>query len=156
MEPLGRQVTADAYGCHTGALNDAERLRELLRLAAAAAGARVLAVQVHAFQPQGLTGLAMLSTSHLAVHTWPEHGYAAVDVFTCGGSDPWAAVEVLLVGLGARRARLQEWPRGGGHAWAPAPREVRRLTRFYAPSSPLPGATPGRDTAGDPGPTSDW
>lgn len=109
---LGRHVLADATGCDPQALDDAPGLGQLLRQAAEATGAQVLQVHVRHFTPHGLTGMAIISTSHLTVHTWPEHRFAAIDAFTCGENDPWPAVQVLLQGLGAGEARVQEWPRG--------------------------------------------
>lgn len=130
MQQVGRLAVADAYDCDAAAMNDAAGLEDLLRRAAGAAGAQVLHLHVHRFEPQGLTGMAIVSASHLGVHTWPECGYAAIDVFTCGQNDPWRAVETLVSGLGARRARVRELARAGGAAGAGA-RDLRRLTRFY-------------------------
>lgn len=128
---LGRQVIVDAYHCNVQALDDTVRIENLLRDAAHATGAHVLKIHVHRFQPQGVTGLALVSTSHLAVHTWPEHGYAAIDIFTCGDNDPWPGVEVLLTGLSAGHAWGQEWPRGKGEAWQPSLEDLGSLARVF-------------------------
>ena len=80
--------------------------------AALAANTRVVASVFHPFEPQGITGVVVIEESHLSIHTWPEHGYAAVDFFTCGAGLPEAAHRVLREGLGARRSELMVVDRG--------------------------------------------
>ena len=87
-------------------------LEAALREAAAAIGARVLNVAFHAFAPHGVTGVLLLAESHLSVHTWPEHGYAAVDLFTCGPASPEAALPILRAALGARELECVTVVRG--------------------------------------------
>jgi S-adenosylmethionine decarboxylase len=75
----------------------------------------------HRFDPQGVTGLALLAESHISIHTWPESGYAAVDVFTCGDHTmPERACQVLQTALGASRHKLtsfrRETPLGVGQS----------------------------------------
>ena len=84
MQGLGRHVLAEVYGCGFDILNDLDGIREILVSAALSAGAEVLETTFHRFSPQGISGVVVISESHLAIHTWPEYGYAAVDVFTCG------------------------------------------------------------------------
>ena len=74
-----------------------------MRAAAEAAGATVVADVFHRYRPQGVTGVVVIEESHLSVHTWPEHGYAAVDFYTCGGCKPELAAEVLAKGVEAQR-----------------------------------------------------
>lgn len=110
---LGRQVLAELTFCDHDAANDPALLDELLRRAAAESGATLLKTYVHRFEPIGLSGVAILSESHLAVHTWPELGYAAVDAFTCGDHvEPATAVRVLEEGLKAGYATKIELNRG--------------------------------------------
>lgn len=78
----GEHILAEFYGCIN--LNDYENLASVLQSAAESANATVLAIKTHQFEPQGMTGVAVLQESHISIHTWPEYGYAAVDVFTCG------------------------------------------------------------------------
>lgn len=79
----GRHLIADLHGC--SGLGDVALVERALRGGAHAAGATVLEVRLHAFGPeQGVTGMALLAESHISIHTWPEHGYAAVDIFLCG------------------------------------------------------------------------
>lgn len=79
---LGRHIIAEFTGCTH--LNDSEILEPVLREAAVAAGATVLSVTVHTFEPFGMTGVAVLQESHISVHTWPEYGYVSIDIYTCG------------------------------------------------------------------------
>ena len=72
----------------------------------------VVESNVHQFEPQGISLVLTLSESHLAVHTSPEHGYAAVDVFTCGGGNPLVAVEHLCAHLRPEQFFLQGFRRG--------------------------------------------
>ena len=86
---LGNHVIAEFMGCHNklANLNNIEELEDVLRQAAQAAGATVLAIKSFAFPPMpwvGMTSVAVLQESHISVHTWPQHGYVAIDVFTCG------------------------------------------------------------------------
>ena len=75
----------DLYGCPTGLLQDESRLKALLEQAAAAAGATVIGSHFHTFGGAGgVTGVLLLAESHISIHTWPEHGFAAVDAFICG------------------------------------------------------------------------
>jgi S-adenosylmethionine decarboxylase proenzyme len=74
-----------------------------MRQAAQAAGCVILHAQFHKFEPQGVTGLLLIAESHLSVHTWPEHGYAAVDLYTCGSTEPLQAIEELAKALHSKR-----------------------------------------------------
>jgi len=81
--------------------------------AALEAGAEVREVVFHKFSPQGVSGVVVISESHLAIHTWPELGYAAVDVFTCGSSvNPWDACNYLAKQFGADYVKASEVQRG--------------------------------------------
>lgn len=79
---LGDHVIAEFNGCIN--LNEIDPLEELLRSAAKACGATVLTVKTHQFEPFGMTGIAVLQESHISIHTWPEYGYASIDIYTCG------------------------------------------------------------------------
>lgn len=77
-------------------LDDIDAVDAALRKAADAAGATLLNIDLHSFSPNGgITGVAVLAESHISIHTWPEHAYAAVDVFMCGDAQPHKAVEML-------------------------------------------------------------
>ena len=113
MDARGRHVLVDFYGCSPALLDDADHLEQALTEAALAAGATVLNATFHRFSPCGVTGVLAIQESHLAIHTWPEHAFAAVDLFTCGQTiDPWQACVRLKQALGASHGRALELERG--------------------------------------------
>ncbi len=84
LNMAGKHCILELYQCDQIRLNDEAFLRAAMIIAAKSAGAKLLNLITHQFEPYGVTGLALLAESHLSIHTWPEHGYAAIDVFTCG------------------------------------------------------------------------
>ena len=113
MNALGRHVLAELYGCSPEILNDRAKVEETMVNAALEAGAEIREVVFHQFSPQGVSGVVVISESHLAIHTWPEYGYAAVDVFTCGASvDPWVSCYYLKKLFKSERMAAKEIPRG--------------------------------------------
>ncbi|RLG52572.1 MAG: S-adenosylmethionine decarboxylase proenzyme [Thermoproteota archaeon] len=113
MRNLGRHLILEFYGCPKELLDSIEYIRDALVKAAKEANATVLSNTFHKFNPQGITGVVVISESHLSIHTWPEYGYAAVDIFTCGDhTDPWAAYEILVRALKPRRVTVTEMKRG--------------------------------------------
>lgn len=113
METFGRHLVLEMWDCDREILNNAKRLREILRKAAEKAGATVIRVFCHEFNPKGVTGVALLAESHLTIHTWPEEGYAAADIFTCGQhTDPQLAVQYLISSLKAKDSTTFELKRG--------------------------------------------
>jgi S-adenosylmethionine decarboxylase len=81
---LGRQVTIEYYECGTTAFLDAARVENALLKAAKDSGATIISSSFHQFNPQGVSGVVVIAESHFTIHAWPEHDYAAVDIFTCG------------------------------------------------------------------------
>ncbi|MGI6343923.1 MAG: adenosylmethionine decarboxylase [Bacillota bacterium] len=113
MNQLGRHILAEIYGCPAQILNDVEKVEEILVNAALEAGAEIREVVFHKFSPQGVSGVVVISESHLAIHTWPELGYAAVDVFTCGDRvDPWTACNFITRHFEAQNMTATEVERG--------------------------------------------
>ncbi len=113
MQALGRHVLAEVYGCRFEALNDIQKVEDIMVNAALEAGAEIREVVFHKFSPQGVSGVVVISESHLAIHTWPELGYAAVDVFTCGEKvNPWDACNFVAEAFGAGYVNAQEIKRG--------------------------------------------
>jgi spermidine synthase len=112
MKPLGRHLIADIYRCDRAALDDVAVVREMMLAATAAVGGTRLTDAFHHFEPHGVSGTVVIAESHLSIHTWPEHGYAAVDIFTCGGLDPCRGLEVLRASLSAGEIVCQEVRRG--------------------------------------------
>ena len=114
MPPLGRQVLADLYACDRGVLADAAAIEGHMLEAARRAGARVVATEFHRFSPHGVSGVVVIAESHLAIHTWPEHGFAALDLFTCGESlrvEP--CFDYLVDALGCQHHTRTAISRGG-------------------------------------------
>lgn len=107
-EAVGRHCIAELYDGCPEKLNSESFIREALTEAANRSGATLLSLTSHNFTPQGVTALALLSESHLSIHTWPELGYAAVDAFTCGAhTDPEIACLYLKEALVAERYTLK-------------------------------------------------
>src|SRR5690554_224024 len=110
---LGRHVLAEIYECDSEILNDIHQVEKIMVKAALEAGAEIREVAFHKFSPQGVSGVVVISESHLAIHTWPELGYAAVDVFTCGDSvDPWVSCNYIKQQFAAQRMVAKEVKRG--------------------------------------------
>lgn len=113
MNALGTHLLIEFYDCDQKVLNDEKFVEKLFIKAALEAKATVVEQVFHKFSPHGVSGVVVISESHLAVHTWPEYGYAAVDVFTCGTEiDPWIAQQVIREGLKAGNSTALEMKRG--------------------------------------------
>lgn len=113
MRALGRHLIVELYGCNTDILNDKEKIERIMIEAAKRAGATIVQKVFHLFNPHGISGVVVIAESHLAIHTWPEYGYAAVDVFTCGSKvDPWKAYEYIKRELEAEHSSIMEMYRG--------------------------------------------
>jgi len=117
--PLGTHCILDLHGCPPERLDDERFVREAVVQASQEAHSTLLKLSSHKFDPQGVSAVGLLAESHLSIHTWPERGYAAVDIFTCGHSvKPREACANLVQRFAARRHVLRVLPRG---AEAPAP-----------------------------------
>lgn len=81
---LGRQLTLEFYDCSPSLLASAEVMEKIFLQAAKESGATIISSNFHGFEPQGVSGVVIIAESHFTVHAWPEHDYAAVDIFTCG------------------------------------------------------------------------
>ena len=94
-------------------LDDKDRIEQAMKDAVDAAGATLLHIHLHTFTPNGgISGVAVLAESHISVHTWPERGYAAFDVFMCGDAEPRKAVTVLEQAFAAKRVVVGMHKRG--------------------------------------------
>jgi len=110
--PVGKHCILELYGCNPARLDDEAFLRSMITTAVQQAGATLLNLISHHFEPQGVTALALLAESHLSIHTWPESGYAAVDVFTCGDHTmPERACQILCRDLEATDHSLRSFRR---------------------------------------------
>ena len=113
MQKIGRHLILELWGCGPESINSIETIERAMTETIAACGATLLDLRVYPFTPQGVTGVAILSESHMMIHTWPEHGYAAVDVFTCGyHTDPGKAIPVLRRYFTPERIQVMEMNRG--------------------------------------------
>jgi S-adenosylmethionine decarboxylase len=113
LNALGKHLLLELKGCDKEVLNDISFLRGALLAAASEAKATVLGESFHQFNPHGVSGVVMIAESHLVIHTWPEYGYAAADIFTCGNSvQPQKAAEILVGKLGSKDHSIIEMQRG--------------------------------------------
>ena len=100
MKALGKHLLLELNGCDHKLLNDISFIKETMLAAAKESGATVLGESFHQFSPQGVSGVIIIAESHLTVHTWPEHGYAGADIFTCGTRvKPEKAAKVIIAKL---------------------------------------------------------
>lgn len=96
MKALGRHIVAELSHCDPEILTDLERVQAAMIQAALVARAEIRELAFHRFYPTGVSGVVVLAESHLAIHTWPDLGYAAIDVYTCGDTaEPWRACRYL-------------------------------------------------------------
>ncbi|MFC5712744.1 adenosylmethionine decarboxylase [Thalassorhabdus alkalitolerans] len=115
MDTMGRHVIAELWGCSIEKLNDLNYIEQVFVDAALRAGAEVREVAFHKFAPHGVSGVVIISESHLTIHSFPEHGYASIDVYTCGDRiDPNVASNYISEALGAETQEVVEVPRGMG------------------------------------------
>jgi len=131
---LGNHVLADFYGCSPEKISNVQRVREILVEAALQANATILTEHFHQFEPHGVSGVIVISESHITIHTWPEHGCAAVDLFTCSPTvDEATLIRVLQERLGATHASTRSFERGTGLAIP----EVTPQEEKWRPEVPL-------------------
>ena len=113
MNALGRHLLLELKKCNEEVLNDLDFLKDCLNEAAVQCGASVVGESFYHFSPQGVSGVVNIAESHISIHTWPEYGYAAADVFTCGDDvEPKKAVSVIVERLETREHSLIELRRG--------------------------------------------
>ena len=113
MEAFGRHFILEMWDCNREILNDTKVIEKLMHDAASDAGATVVKQISHEFNPPGVTSLAILSESHIAIHTWPIEGYVAVDIFTCGTTaNPQLATKRLIEGFEPKDYTTLELKRG--------------------------------------------
>ena len=113
MEVLGSHLLLELKDCNPELLNDLSFVRRAMIKAARDVGATIVGESFHRFSPQGVTGILAIAESHISIHTWPEYGYAAADIFTCGDSfEPSKAAELLVQRIGAQDHSITEVKRG--------------------------------------------
>ena len=110
---LGHHVLVEMYRCDEKTLNDPKYLQEVLCQAARLAGATIVSQTFHQFNPHGVSGVVIISESHLTIHTWPEYGYASLDLYTCGNkTDSRKAFNYIRSKIGAQHTSTVELRRG--------------------------------------------
>ncbi|GIN38727.1 MULTISPECIES: adenosylmethionine decarboxylase [Heyndrickxia] len=114
METMGRHVISELWGCDFEKLNNMDFIEKTFVDAALKSGAEIREVAFHKFAPQGVSGVVIISESHLTIHSFPEHGYASIDVYTCGNLDPNIAADYIAESLHAEKRETIELPRGMG------------------------------------------
>jgi S-adenosylmethionine decarboxylase len=115
MDTMGRHVIAELWDCNIDKLNNMDLIEQVFVNAALKAGAEIREVAFHKFAPYGVSGVVIISESHLTIHSFPEHGYASIDVYTCGDIiDPNVAAEFISESLEAKTSEKVEVPRGMG------------------------------------------
>ncbi len=110
---LGQQVLAEFFECDSNILNNQSIIEKLMVKSALESGATVVQKCFHMFSPYGVSGVVIIAESHFAIHTWPELGYAAVDIFTCGDKcNPLTAYNFLKEKFHSKRAHFTRLKRG--------------------------------------------
>lgn len=113
MEALGKQILVEYYECDESKINDLSYVENSLIQATKASKASIISHTFHKFSPYGISGVVVIAESHVAIHTWPEYNYAAVDIFTCGDTiDPWVIQEQLKEYFESKNASSMEMKRG--------------------------------------------
>lgn len=136
MQTIGRHLIVELYQCDARTLDDVELVESHMLAAAARLGATIKGSSFHAFEPQGVSGAVVIAESHLSIHTWPRLGYVAIDIFTCGGLDPFPGFDYLAEALACGGRRVQEILRGIPEELAGQciePRDVVVESRWLAP-----------------------
>ena len=126
MEALGRQILVEFYDCDEAIFADEAAIRRHVIDAVAASGATIVTDTFHHFSPFGVSGVVVIAESHVAIHTWPEYRYAAVDIFTCGETiNPWIIQDLLAKRLRSANTSSMELKRGLFPTARPAVAAVR-------------------------------
>ena len=113
MKALGNHLLVELYDCETNAINNHQYVEDVLVEAANISGAHVVESVFHKFNPHGVSGVVVVSESHFTIHTWPEYGYCAVDIFTCGDLiDNHKALQFIKSRFSAKSISVMETKRG--------------------------------------------
>ncbi len=113
FSPIGHHYIVEASGCDPKIIGNVEKVQQILVRAAEASGAQVWSISCSKFPPDGVSGVVVISESHISTHTWPEKGYAALDIYTCGNRvKPEKAVLFAVEAFGAATSHITEITRG--------------------------------------------
>ena len=112
MSALATHVHIELWGVEPALLDDVNRLEAGLLQAARDSGVTILGTVKHHFTPHGASVVVLVAESHLSIHTWPEHGYAAADIMTCGETLPERGVNSLIAFMKPARHDVRQYGRG--------------------------------------------
>ena len=113
MESLGKHIIIEYYNCKNKILDNPKIIEKAMLDTAQEMKATIVTYDFHHFSPYGVSGMIIISESHLSIHTWPEYNYAAVDLFTCGDEiDPWLGYNYLKKILQSENTSMSELKRG--------------------------------------------
>jgi S-adenosylmethionine decarboxylase len=112
-ETIGHHYIVEASGCDPKIIGSVEKVQQILVKAAEVAGAQVWSISFSRLPPHGVSGVVVISESHISTHTWPEYGYVALDIYTCGKHvDPEKAVVFAVEAFGSSTSHITEITRG--------------------------------------------
>lgn len=103
---FGKHFLIDLRDCDPEIIKSVDPTREIVMRAARECGATILDDHFHQFQPMGVSGVVLIAESHISVHTWPENGFAAADIFTCGEMNPQVAIDIMREGFHAKETSM--------------------------------------------------
>jgi len=113
VQSLGNHLIIELYDCNRELINDAKGVENSLINAVKISGANIVQSVIHQFNPHGISGVIVIEESHFSVHTWPEYGYCALDIFTCGEEiDYYSALQYLKKEFQAKNLSVTEMKRG--------------------------------------------
>lgn len=113
MKALGCHILAEFSNCDRDILKDISKVKQIMVQAALSARTEIRETAFHKFSPHGVSGVIVIAESHLSIHTWPEYGYAAVDIYTCGNNArPWKACEYIAKAFASKFVAFTEIKRG--------------------------------------------
>ena len=134
MRALGQHTLLDFYGCDPARLKRSAEVKAFLVGAVLAGGGKIVKAVFHNFSPYGVSGVVVITESHVTIHTWPEHGYAAVDIFSCSVRlDHRAIQRELKRALAARRVERKSFQRGEAERARPRAQPPRNNGKRYDP-----------------------
>lgn len=108
---MAGQLVVDLYECAVDVVDDMDKVREIAHRMVAEIGAEIVKECFHKFEPVGITYIAVITTSHFSIHTWPEYQYAAVDIFSCDEKVPDMVTDKLQAAFGAKRVVTRRFER---------------------------------------------
>jgi len=113
MKSLGNHLIIELYDCKAEIINDLHKVEDILMESVNISGAEIITPVFHKFNPHGVSGVIVIAESHFSIHTWPEYGYCAVDIFTCGDTiDSQKALTFMKKAFEAKSISVVETKRG--------------------------------------------